>query len=332
MSAVAENRACILEEKQVLVEELGESVKRTQRLRERAAKKNGQLAASSRAAVEYSMRCKGIIIEHDRRIEELREDRLHLDSSLSALKAALHGIIISINNNSSINNTGVFNEKAVEDITREEVYLSEKMEGLAKEEAALGVEMGEMRKEALTLQRAVYLQDASHLSEVESKARAHHIMVSSSGGLQRDAHDHHVTPNPLPNPLPITTTQKKTVASLSDANKGVLITSAYGRPRSGHQPGPKTRPITTATTAATTATTPHPKKAATTATTATTIVNSKGAGGGLGRGERATNKGTKGQRRANTYTNTKANTNTNTDEFSSVAKSIRERLNSSPKV
>lgn len=166
--AVADNKD-ILEEKQHLTLEVEESYKKTTQLQQKSTKKKNQLASSARAAVEYSMQCKNCILEHDKRIEQLRSDRAHLDDSLAALKSALHDSINGVSANA------LFNEKAIQEIHREEQYLHGKLETLSKEEQALNLEMNQLQKESTLMRRQIFLKSTSDLSDVEMNARSYHL-------------------------------------------------------------------------------------------------------------------------------------------------------------
>ena len=325
--AVADNKD-ILEEKQQLAAGVEECYKKTSQLQQKATKKKNQLASSARAAVEYSMQCKSCILDHDNRIEMLTSDRHHLDASLVALKSALHESINGISANA------LFNEKAIQEISREEEYLSEKLETLSKEEQALKLEMDQLQKEASLMQKRMFLENASHLSEDELNARSYQIyssgqrdnlladndnrywyagrsdqgsMLSMLSMLSLFTEPLSKTTDPSEANSPLADSRapsksipapKKTVASLSAANKPPTHASS-----SASSSASSTVPLTVPPTA---------KKAS--------VVKQK-----TTKASSATHKAKSGS------SSSSSSSTTDTDEFQSIATRVRQRLNSSPK-
>jgi len=300
--AVADNKD-ILEEKQQLVAGVEECYKKTSQLQHKATKKKNQLASSARAAVEYSMQCKNCILEHDNRIETLRSDRHHLDASLVALKSALHESINGISANA------LFNEKAIQEISREEEYLSEKLETLSKEEQALKLEMDTLQKEASLMQKRIFLETTSHLSEDELNARSYQIYSSGHrDNLLTDNDNRYVGRSDQESMLSLFTEPLSKTIDLSEA----IFSLADSRVPSKSIPVPKK------TIASLSAANRPPTHASSAAKKASGV-------------KQKTTKTSSATQKAKTGSSSSSGSTTDTDEFQSIATRVRQRLNSSPK-
>ena len=126
-----------------------------------ATKRKGHISSSAQSAIDYCMRCKGLIHEFDVRIHQLNVERLEAEELLQSYKNTLADSI------SSIANTVQRHEEDTETLLTEKEKLLALVESIETEERDLSNELDALSSEISGINKAAAYEDEARFSTYE---------------------------------------------------------------------------------------------------------------------------------------------------------------------